>query len=151
MKYKDFFSADELYSNKLPGGVGDNLLPSDIDPETLKFGMDVEMEHTNDPIVALNVVADHVAENPAYYDKLRKAGLADTPKKPKVKLSPEKKQRIREIVAKGMLGMVEMMKFFELASDDEKVEFEKLLNSGDNTRAWIMVKKFLKDKGLYNK
>jgi hypothetical protein len=35
------------------------------------------MEHTSDPNVALEVATDHLSERPDYYDKLKKAGLAD--------------------------------------------------------------------------
>lgn len=38
-------------------------------------GTEREMEHTNDPKVAMQIAFDHIKEDPAYYDKLEKAGL----------------------------------------------------------------------------
>ena len=36
----------------------------------------VEMEHTNDPDIAKEIAMDHLTEDPDYYSKLIKAGLA---------------------------------------------------------------------------
>jgi hypothetical protein len=43
----------------------------------IKKGVKVEMEHTNDPKVALKIAMDHIKEDPKYYDKLVKAGLEE--------------------------------------------------------------------------
>lgn len=43
----------------------------------IKKGIEVEMEHTNDPKVALKIAMDHIKEDPKYYDKLDKAGLEE--------------------------------------------------------------------------
>ena len=48
---------------------------SDYDPEQLKAGIKVEMEHTDDSRVAAKIAKDHLGEDPKYYDKLVKAGL----------------------------------------------------------------------------
>ncbi len=61
----------------LPGGKGDGKTDDDFDAEQVEMGMKVEMEHTSDPAIAHEIVMDHLAENPAYYSKLKKAGLAD--------------------------------------------------------------------------
>jgi hypothetical protein len=45
----------------------------------LKAGMNVEMEHTNDPETAKRIALDHLSEDPEYYEKLAKAGLVDEP------------------------------------------------------------------------
>ena len=75
MNYKEFFK--EECSNPIKGGKGDNLDLSKFDKKTLKDAIKVEMEHTNDPKIALDVVRDHLKENPLYYKMLKKAGLAD--------------------------------------------------------------------------
>lgn len=41
----------------------------------LKMGIGVEMEHTNDKSVAEKIARDHLAEDPKYYTKLKKANL----------------------------------------------------------------------------
>jgi hypothetical protein len=47
----------------------------EIDAEQLKIGIEVELEHTDDEKVAEKIARDHLAEDPHYYTKLKKAGL----------------------------------------------------------------------------
>ena len=61
---------------KLPGGVGDNTPTDQVDPNQLSIGIQVEMEHTNDLDIAKEIAMDHLTEDPQYYTKLVKAGLA---------------------------------------------------------------------------
>lgn len=49
----------------------------DVDPQELKWGIKVEMEHTDDPDEAKNIALEHLRENPKYYSLLKKSGLAD--------------------------------------------------------------------------
>ena len=63
-------------NKKLPGGVGDNTPTSQVDPSQLSIGIQVEMEHTNDPEIAKEIAMDHLTEDPQYYTKLVAAGLA---------------------------------------------------------------------------
>ena len=77
MNYRDFFKE----TNKLVGGKGDNVKSKDIDPKQLAMGIKVEMEHTKDAKLAKEIAEDHLSEDPHYYSKLNKAGLADELKK----------------------------------------------------------------------
>ena len=61
---------------KLPGGVGDQTQTNQVDPNQLSIGVQVEMEHTNDPDIAKEIAMDHLTEDPQYYSKLVAAGLA---------------------------------------------------------------------------
>lgn len=61
--------------NELPGGEGDKLDPRDVDPVQLAIGAAVEREHTTDPRLAVEIALDHLAEDPAYYEKLLSLGL----------------------------------------------------------------------------
>ena len=61
---------------KLPGGVGDETPTSNVDPTQLSIGVQIEMEHTNDPDIAKEIAMDHLTEDPQYYTKLVNAGLA---------------------------------------------------------------------------
>ena len=63
------------YANKIPGGLASKYDPEDFDPEALKMGIKVEMEHTDDPMVAMEIAMDHLVEDPEYYVKLQNAGL----------------------------------------------------------------------------
>jgi hypothetical protein len=43
--------------------------------EQLQIGIEVEKEHTDDESLAEKIARDHLAEDPHYYTKLKKAGL----------------------------------------------------------------------------
>jgi len=62
--------------SELPGGVGDHTPTNQVDPNQLSIGVQVEMEHTNDPDIAKEIAMDHLTEDPQYYTKLVAAGLA---------------------------------------------------------------------------
>jgi len=71
----------EAINEKLKGGMGDDKTLQDIANKhdcpielielMLKWGMDVEMEHTNDKEVAREIAMDHLTEDPIYYKKLK--------------------------------------------------------------------------------
>lgn len=44
----------------------------DADPEQLKMGIKVEMEHTTNPLIAKRIALDHLAEIKDYYTRLKK-------------------------------------------------------------------------------
>jgi hypothetical protein len=54
----------------LPGGLADRRSPSEFDPRELSAGIAVEMEHTGDAGIALEIAMDHLAEFPDYYTRL---------------------------------------------------------------------------------
>lgn len=58
------------YRDRLPGGLADKMMPEDFDLIQLNKGMQVELEHTNDPALAREIAMDHLTEDPKYYDKL---------------------------------------------------------------------------------
>lgn len=49
--------------------------PSEVDPEELKIGIEVEYEHTKDKKIAEKIALDHLAENPHYYSLLKKSKI----------------------------------------------------------------------------
>lgn len=61
----------------LPGGKGEKLNPADVDPKELEMGMKHELEHTSDSEVAKEIALDHLAEDPHYYSRLKKAGIGE--------------------------------------------------------------------------
>ena len=68
----DFKHGKEV--NNLHGGLGDNI---NINDAINKFGLDqlskgvkIELEHTNNILLALEIAIDHLAEDKLYYDKL---------------------------------------------------------------------------------
>lgn len=58
------------FKDKLPGGLADKKKPSDFNPIQLRKGIKVELEHTDDKRLALEIAMDHLTEDPKYYDKL---------------------------------------------------------------------------------
>ena len=48
-----------------------------ISANQLQIGIKVELEHTNNKETAKTIALQHLVEDPAYYKKLKKAGLAD--------------------------------------------------------------------------
>ena len=44
----------------------------DADPKELKMGIEVEKEHTTNPLIAARISIDHLAELPDYYTRLAK-------------------------------------------------------------------------------
>jgi hypothetical protein len=64
---------------RIPGGKASGQPPIEIDPDQIRRGITVEMEHTRDPRVAYEIAVDHLYEIPDYYSRLaameRAAGL----------------------------------------------------------------------------
>jgi hypothetical protein len=61
-----------MAKDKISGGLADNKTPKDFDKASLKKGIKVELEHTDDRQVAQEIAMDHLTEDPEYYDKLEK-------------------------------------------------------------------------------
>jgi len=61
---------------KLKGGVADTTGTDTVDAAQLSLGVQIEMEHTNDPSIAKEIAMDHLTQDPKYYRKLVDAGLA---------------------------------------------------------------------------
>lgn len=56
--------------DQLEGGLGDDADVMQFDPQQIIKGIEVEMEHTKDPKVALEITMDHLKELPDYYTRL---------------------------------------------------------------------------------
>lgn len=76
MNLKDFYPDVSVDGGALPGGVADYSVPTVSDVKELAIGVQVEMEHTNDPDIAAEIALDHIRETPDYYTRLVAAGLA---------------------------------------------------------------------------
>lgn len=57
----------------IPRGLSSdkNFTEEDADPEELKMGIKIELEHTTDKDLAKEIALDHLAEIPDYYTRLR--------------------------------------------------------------------------------
>lgn len=59
-----------MYKEHLVGGVGDGRNPDEFDQEQLYMGVLVEIEHTDNPMIAMEIAIDHLTELPDYYIRL---------------------------------------------------------------------------------
>jgi len=74
----DFIKLKKVDAEKLPGGLADDKAPEDFDPDQLRLGMHIELEHTDDKELAQEIAMDHLMEDSHYYVKLRKMeGMKD--------------------------------------------------------------------------
>ena len=69
----------ESSKDSIKGGKGDKKSDNDFDPNELEIGSMIELEHTKNKIAAKEIARDHLTEDPKYYSKLIKSGLADEP------------------------------------------------------------------------
>jgi len=65
--FAEFQDDREENGEILQGGRGDGRSPLEFKPEQILAGMDIEREHSNDPMVAIEIVLDHLSEDPEYY------------------------------------------------------------------------------------
>lgn len=61
----------------IPGGLADKAEIKNFDIHQLLKGMKVEMEHTRNPNMAIEIAMDHLTEDPEYYTKLEKVEKAE--------------------------------------------------------------------------
>ncbi len=63
----------ELLTSLLEGVGKHKSVPIDnFDPEQIKMGIEVELEHTDSRAIALQIAKDHLSEIPDYYTRLKK-------------------------------------------------------------------------------
>lgn len=70
---KDAFGIDiKNFKGKLTGGEADGKPLTNYDLNQLLMGIKVELEHTSDRMLALEIATDHLEEFPDYYTRLKK-------------------------------------------------------------------------------
>ena len=94
-------SDDAGWKDKLPGGLADDKFPHDFDFEALDKGIKVELEHTKDRRLAMEIAMDHLTEDGSYYDKLEKME-----KKSHIDTSRRVPTKIKSEAAKAGLGVM---------------------------------------------
>lgn len=97
--------------DKLPGGEGDNVPASAVDPKELAEGVKEEAEeHTTDKAVAKEIAIDHLVKNPYYYTQLKKLEKQAAEREPAVAehdSAPEKQLRSRaEVIVRNADGQI---------------------------------------------
>ena len=125
-------------SNIVKGGLADNKGIKDLANhhnvttekiiQQLKMGKKVEMEHTNNPKVAVEIALDHIFEDPNYYTKLKT-------------IEPQ-----HEASYQGNMGFEEMMRFYDIASPKQTKELETLIDRNKTKEAWKLVQRVTNTK-----
>jgi hypothetical protein len=64
---EDEIANKEEIGDEIQGGLGDNTDVSKFSKDQIKKGLEVEREHSDDPMVSLDIVFDHLTEDPEYY------------------------------------------------------------------------------------
>ncbi len=64
----------EMLYGFLSGGLSKGK-PIEADETEIKMGMEVEKEHSSNPVIVHKIVMDHLVEHKDYYTRLKKAGL----------------------------------------------------------------------------
>jgi hypothetical protein len=72
-KFKNIITNINDWEDVVKGGTAKDKTPDDFDIDDLSRGSEMEMEHTDDPHVAIDIAMDHLAEFDDYYDE--KKGL----------------------------------------------------------------------------
>ena len=68
--YDKFHVSIDVYQDQIHGGLGDHANILDFPLAQILMGMEVEKEHTDDPLIALEISLDHLTEDQSYYTKL---------------------------------------------------------------------------------
>ena len=115
MKEKD----GKMVPNCVPKGDTKKAEP---DPEQLKMGIKVEMEHTDDKEVAEKIARDHLNEVPDYYTKLKEVEKADEDKPLNKPMRDDGDKKFKVYVRDPSTGNVVTVRFgdpnMEIKRDD---------------------------------
>lgn len=73
LDYQDFLDIydDPYWEESISGGLAEGSFPTEFDVDQLYQGTLVELEHTPDPYMAIEIAMDHLTEDPDYYQKLK--------------------------------------------------------------------------------
>lgn len=133
-KLKRLETSEVVVEDELPGGLGDNAQVADFSPEQVSAGLKVEMEHTNDPKIALEIVLDHLTEDSEYYTKL--ATIENTPEEKDIVTQDAKLNIEQSLIHKQQLeNLVQQLENFIVSNnfdntfgDELKEALSKLKN-----------------------
>lgn len=119
----------------LKGGLADYVPDSVFDAADLKAGIEVELEHTNDRVLAKEIAKDHLLDDSDYYRKLAKI---------EKKKNPVDDRKIKEVEADIKKQLEELKKNNPDWSDSDSVAY--LINRALRyTKEWDVLEK-LKNK-----
>lgn len=110
----------------LPGGLADKGPPPNLDPEQLRMGIKVEMEHTNDRRIAREIALDHLTEDPEYYtylERMEEKRKRDLQRNGSVKVTKaNRKEVIAQLLRAGVPGVSKTSTTSEVRAVVERLE-----------------------------
>jgi len=73
LSFQDFLAIydDPYWEESIVGGLAEEKYPTEFDVIQLYQGTLVELEHTPNPYIAIEIAMDHLTEDPDYYQKLK--------------------------------------------------------------------------------
>lgn len=137
-----------MKSNELKGGKADNMSIEDIAKKhdvsvssienEIKIGVTIEKEHTDSEEKQLEIVLDHLFEDPEYYSN-KKTGLIAKEKESEKRLEKQDEKVMNEIAKKmkSLAGIQEGEKSFLKNMDIDRVENTNL-NEADQKQFLII-------------
>lgn len=114
-----------ILSDILSGGKSKDFKGT-YDPEQLKMGMKVELEHTGSRLIAEKISKDHLAEIPDYYSRLqtmeKSAGVEESIselfiQQGEINAMPSGARRDMAILRIGMIAELDAANFYERLAD----------------------------------
>jgi hypothetical protein len=120
---EDVKSSEESWEEQIPGGLAAGKEPGDFSAERLAQGVEVELEHTDDMHIAIEIAMDHLEEDPDYYDKLRDVEKKDEAKEPHP-LDCPKCGYPRDVMDRGYCnncGHIEHSRGYDFTQDAPKI------------------------------
>ena len=109
-KTNTYGAKKRIEEDMIEGGLGDKVPRSKFNKNSVNKGIKIEMEHTDNPVIAAEIARDHLTEDPQYYEKLERmeAGMcAEAPKKGRrYPVSPnEVKKRLAQLPEEQRKGL----------------------------------------------
>lgn len=122
--------------DRVKGGDGCHSSLDKFDPKEVAMGLRVELEHSDDPEVALDIVRDHLSVYPKYYTRLKKAGLADeleesrnNPKDSQEFVRNVTRPDLKELMAQMRAGTLSAEEAIEKAQKNTKLRAKTIVNN----------------------
>jgi len=109
-------------AEKLKGGKADGMSTKDFDPKQLADGVEHELEHTKDRVIAREIAMDHLSKDPQYYVKLKKIEKSVPAGYSTSMFEHEKDPELLALIKSCAPGYKKAEEDVEKAEDEEDIE-----------------------------
>jgi hypothetical protein len=118
----------------LPGGKADNVPDREISPKALAEGQKHEHEHVTNDQIAKEIAKDHLLEDPAYYEKVKKIEKAASPVLKMLREAKEHSDNKRYEHKARILRQLMSQSPQDWVIDDDKPKFKGVTHKPTNFR-----------------